>query len=589
MSGKYEQAITIRDAIQKIGENKFLLPSIQRKFIWKSEQICTLFDLIMKEYPINSFMVWTVKNNSIKKDNKFYGFIQNYQQRFKEENPEHRFTAGTPEFMAIIDGQQRLTSLYIGLCGTYAYKRPRTWWPNVYDENILPPRKLYLDIKNPLSSDNNDTRMSFNFRFLTDEQYKESLNLQNKEHWFCVHKVLENPEISDSDTIYHDIILPYLNKYSLSENEFSRKTLSKLYSVIRFKDTIHYFNETEQNIDYVLDVFIRTNAGGTQLTFSDLLMSIAVANWNGDFRKEVDDLTKQILQDPQMGFYIERDWVLKTCLMLIDTDVGFKVKNFKSEQVEKIQNEWDDIKNCIKSTFKFLREMGINQQSLTSKNSVIPICYYLYKKNDKKQKLYIVLDNSTKYSEQRKKITKWLNIVLLKGIFGGQADTILSSMRDILKDNIDKSLFPLKSIIERYTATSKDLRFDDEYIEKLLDIQYGSNQCASLLHIIFPELGTINAVDYDIDHLHPKSAFDKKQLKKYDFLLENEDLMSFFENKQHWNSIPNLYLLKSKPNKSKNDTPLKQWVEENNIKYSDLFIDENMGLDIEDFKYFYES
>lgn len=67
-------------------------------------------------------------------------------------------------------------------------------------------------------------------------------------------------------------------------------------------------------------------AGGTKLEFSDLLMSIAVAHWQGDFRRELDELTKNIHQNNEMGFYIERDWFLKTSLMLIDSDVRFKVK-----------------------------------------------------------------------------------------------------------------------------------------------------------------------------------------------------------------------------------------------------------------------
>jgi hypothetical protein len=79
-------------------------------------------------------------------------------------------------------------------------------------------------------------------------------------------------------------------------------------------------------------------------------MSIAVAHWQGDFRRELDELTKNIYQNNEMGFYIERDWFLKTSLMLIDSDVRFKVKNFTSEEVGKIQQQWSEIKSCIKET-----------------------------------------------------------------------------------------------------------------------------------------------------------------------------------------------------------------------------------------------
>ncbi len=230
-------------------------------------------------------------------------------------------------------------------------------------------------------------------------------------------------------------------------------------------------------------------------------MSIAVANWDGDFRQELDNLTNHIHQSIDMGFYIERDWILKTCLMLTDADVRFKVKNFKAEQVKKIQSEWQFIKDCIKATFLLVRRLGINPQSLTSKNAVIPICYYLYKQNEGGRPLYRDINNLAKCHEQRSKISQWFYMALLKGVFGGQADSILISMRDVLRDNIQKTAFPLEAIIERYKATNKDLRFDDDYIESLLNIQHGEGRCRALLHLLFPEMNSTEI--FHIDHCIP--------------------------------------------------------------------------------------
>ena len=127
MAGEYEKAITIKDAIDAINQRDYLLPAIQRKFVWSSHQICVLFDSIMRGYPINTFMMWEIKDDGIKNDYKFYEFLKSYCQRFSEENPHVPTNASYKNFRAVIDGQQRLTSLYIGLCGTYAYKKPRVW------------------------------------------------------------------------------------------------------------------------------------------------------------------------------------------------------------------------------------------------------------------------------------------------------------------------------------------------------------------------------------------------------------------------------------------------------------------------------
>lgn len=588
MAGEYEKAISIKDAIDGINNRDYLLPAIQRKFVWSSQQICVLFDSIMRGYPINTFMFWEIKDPAIKKGYKFYEFLKSYCQRFNEVNPHVNTTASFKDFKAIIDGQQRLTSLYIGLCSTYAYKQPRLWWPSTQDNHVLPPRKLYLDLQSPLETEDDDSLMYYNFKFLTDEQYKTSLDGPNRNHhWLCMHEVLNLPDRESTDDILLEVIIPELARRGLSTNEFARKTLLRLYHAIRSQKIIHYFKETSQQIDHVLDVFIRTNSGGTKLDFADLLMSIAVANWDGDFRQELDNLTKHIHQSVEMGFYIERDWILKTCLMLTDADVRFKVKNFKAEEVKRIQTEWDKIEACIKATFLLIRRFGINPQSLTSKNAVIPICYFLYRKNISNVPLYQLINNLAKCHDYRATISQWFYMVLLKGVFGGQADAILTSMRDVIDDNLIADAFPLPQIIDRYKATNKDLRFDEDYINSLLNTQYGEGKCRALLYLLFPEMNPTEV--FHIDHLHPKSVFEKNCLKKQDFLKDDSELFTFYSDPCHWNAIPNLHLLNHSQNISKNDRPLKDWISDKNINLTakDLLV-EGVSLEFCDFKEFHD-
>jgi uncharacterized protein with ParB-like and HNH nuclease domain len=116
MSSGFATPITIKDAIDNIVDRTYLLPAIQRKFVWSSDQIEVLFDSIMRGYPINSFMLWEVKNDAIKNQFKFYQFLTEYRAFFKENNPDID-TKGYKDFYAVIDGQQRLTSIYIGLKG----------------------------------------------------------------------------------------------------------------------------------------------------------------------------------------------------------------------------------------------------------------------------------------------------------------------------------------------------------------------------------------------------------------------------------------------------------------------------------------
>ncbi|AYA04286.1 DUF262 domain-containing protein [Acinetobacter sp. WCHAc010034] len=585
MSGQYEKPLTIKEAVNAIQCNDFLLPAIQRKFVWSSNQICQLFDSILRGYPINSFMMWEITDPEIKKNYKFYQFLTKYCQRFNEENPHVDVNASTKNFKAIIDGQQRLTSLYIGLCSTYAYKQPRVWWPTAYDEDVLPPRKLYIDLEKPIDNDD-ESMMHYNLKFLTDEQFKQ-VNSSAMKNWLCLHDILNMPNVDLADAILK-VVLPELARRNLATNNFASETLLKLYMAVHKEQLIHYFNEKSQEVDHVLDVFIRTNSGGTKLSFSDLLMSIAVANWQGDFRKEIENLTNWLYQSQDLGFYIERDWILKTSLMLIDEDVRFKVKNFTADRVQTIQLQWDTIKACIKETFKLIRKFGINAQSLTSKNAVIPICYYLYKKGDENgDPLYLTINDLAKHNEERAKISQWFYMVLLKGIFGGQADSIISTMRRVLKANMAEPLFPLEQIIKNYEATNKDLRFDDAYIESMLNIQYGEARCRSVLHLLFPELKATE--NFHMDHLHPQWLFTKRNISKYDaFTIEQKE---FYTNASHWNSIANLHLLNDSLNMSKNGMLLGEWIKSNQHGFvvKDLLIDETISLEFECFEEFYRA
>ncbi|GGE43231.1 hypothetical protein GCM10007421_16810 [Halopseudomonas oceani] len=586
MAGRFERAITIRQAIRNIDDRTFLLPAIQRNFVWSTQQICTLFDSLMRDYPINTFMFWDVTSPEIKDKYRFYSFLTDYCQRFKESNDYVATKGDFKDFKAVIDGQQRLTSIYIGLKGTYAYKQPRVWWPNTRNDQALPPRRLYLNLRKGVDGDDNEAMVHYDFRFLTEKQVA-AYQSDATSYWFEVGKVLSLPEVKSDDQILLEVVLPYLEQEGLAGDSFAIKALNRLYYLVRRAEVIHFYNEESQDIDYVLDVFIRTNSGGTPLAFSDLLMSIAIANWEGDARKDIDELIAEVRQSSEMQFSIGRDWVLKTCLMLTDADVRFKVKNFDADRVSIIQSQWKQIRSCIVATFTLLRRLGFNDHSLRAKNAVIPLAFYLYKQSFKDQPLYLSITNLNHLRDERLALSRWLHMVLLRGIFGGQADGVLSRMQRLLTRHLEKKTFPLEEIIEAFTGTNKDMRFDEAYLRGLLDIQYGDPRCRSVLSLLFPEIN--ENLQLDIDHLHPKSAFTKVSLSGHAFLKEDADLMAFYRNPLNWNSIANLHLLNASQNRSKNDMALDEWISNKGtgVTQADLLLDDSASLDFKDFFRFY--
>ena len=586
MAGGYEKAITIQKAIANIVERRYLLPAIQRKFEWDIDRICVLFDSIMRGYPINTFMFWEVTDSDIKKNFKFYQFLEKYCEWFAEDNPDFS-TTGNGNFQAVIDGQQRLTSIYIGLKGTYAYKLSRKRWPKTQDETIFPPRKLYLNLSEGLVEENNEGLMLYDFKFHTES---EVIALSADKFWFLVGDVL-NFETAENESDVLDIVMLELEKRGQSTNTYARQTLTKLYFKIRRESIIHFYNETSQSIDHVLDIFIRTNHGGKPLSFSDLLMSIAIANWKKDARQQIDDLVKDIWNSPEMGFSISRDWILKTALAITNVDIRFKVENFSGDTVAQIEKDWDGIKACILETFKLIKLMGLNDESLRAKNAAIPIAYYLYHKgrenNPKKKALYTEINKLAKHKLDRQCIAQWLMMSLLKGIFSGQGDSILSKLRDLIKININNNTFPLQEILEEYRGKSKDIEFDDSFIERTLKTQKDDPKCYMLLALLMPE--RIFTSILHKDHLHPAVEFSSDRLNLRSFLSKNSELKAFYSNPENWNGIANLHLLDSSINQSKLDAPLADWLKSQKVVTLDmLLITTTTPLNFESFPKFIE-
>ena len=229
MGSDFQTPITIKDAVDRIHNRYYLLPAIQRKFTWNSSQIEMLFDSILQGYPINSFMMWKISDSKIKNNYKFYGFLTKFKERFSEDNEEVA-TNGCSDFEAVIDGQQRLSSLYIGLRGSYAYKMPRKWWYE--DEKNLPTRRLYLNLSAPVKQQY-DNQKIYDFRFLSKDDLLTFKKNQTEDVWFEVGTILNLSSIAELNK--------YIRENKLENNSYACETLEKLYECVRVKKTINYY------------------------------------------------------------------------------------------------------------------------------------------------------------------------------------------------------------------------------------------------------------------------------------------------------------------------------------------------------------
>jgi hypothetical protein len=564
----YKPGGTIADALDRIQRSTYVLPAIQREFVWKPEQIERFFDSLMQGYPFGTFLFWKIEP-AISGQFKFYDFVLNYHQRDAAHCPELP-TLPNQAVTAVLDGQQRLTALNIGLRGSMAIKQPNKWWNN---PDAFPQRTLRLNLLASLEPDEDGA--VYDFRFLDDVQASRS----DGGLWFKVQDIRGMKAGPD--------MLNWLIEQQLTGDELKRAyhILDRLYSVVHVKPLIHYYEEEAQDIERVLNIFIRLNSGGTVLSYSDLLLSIAVAQWKQvDARAEIHKLVDE-LNRIGMGFTFSQDFVLKAGLMLANiARVGFKVENFTTSNMQKLERNWSHIRLALVRTVELVASFGFNGQTLRADSALLPIAYYLYVRGAPDN--YVI---HTLHAADREAIRQWLVRSLLKasGIWGSGLDTLLTALRETIQVS-GQNAFPAEHLRQVMLARGKSLNCEFAEVEDMLRMQYGDKRMFALLSLLFPFVNLRN--QFHIDHIFPVSCFSRAKLKAIGLPEEKFDDLDRMANE-----LPNLQLLEGLINTEKNATMPGEWLRQRYASddaqrhYRALHLLGDIPEDLHDFEAFYSA
>ncbi len=354
---------------------------------------------------------------------------------------------------------------------------------------------------------------------------------------------------------------------------------------------INFYLETEQKPDKAVNIFIRVNSNGEPLDYSDILFSIAIANWkNLDARTEINNLVDKINQD----FNISKDLILRGFLYLFHNSVKFQINSFDKKFIESIETKWDSIRNCFVETFRLLRSFGLEAKTLSTNNAILPILYFIYHKNLTEQ-----IVDSVSQAGNREIIKRWLLRVLILKPFGGSGDTVLANMRKAFvkefkqenkkyfDDNMDT--FPLEKI-EKEAKYSQVI--DEEFLEnEIMWRRKNSAEAFAILSFLYPNLDYKNN-SFHKDHLHPTNSY--KEYEKIGKIKKSKDQNYNYLAFEVYDSLPNLQMYDANKNMSKNDKSLEQWAQEScgNDRKGFLerhLIPDNMDLSLENFDDFYEA
>ena len=523
----------IRAVIEEINSRKIYLPAIQRKYVWDDDQITRLMDSIMLGYPIGTFLFWKVRKSIInKKEYSMYEFIKDFHERDVYKNPSapQPFPIGSDEetIWAVLDGQQRLTSLYIALQGSMSRKLPNKRWKN---DDAFPIKELYLDLH---SQRTDEEDISYEFKFLTQEEAKKQ---KDDKLWYLVKDILKYSQ----DELETDLIIPN----GWASDKVAMKNISLLHTRLVGDEIINYFEVQTDSIDSVLDIFVRVNSGGTVLSKSDLLFSTIVSHWD-KARDEIDKLLAEINKIGE-GYKFSNDFIMRTCLYVLDMSVTLKVETFKKESVLKIKNNWENIRKTIKDTVDLLNEFGFNSENIISYVAVSPMVYYRFKGGN--------FD-----AESKSELRKYIVISQVRQVFGAATNSALTSIREALKAAPTDS-FKMGNLLKVRFTGERTLRYTSEEIDAMFDTYKIGAYTFMLLSLLYPNL-KYSQKGFHQDHMHPYAGFEESKIAN--LKLPDGSIIDDVR-KDEWrrrrNTLANLQLLEGRENERKNATPLVDWIE----------------------------
>lgn len=496
----------------------FWLPNIQRPFVWAEEQICRLFDSILREYPISTLLIW--KTTSEIKRRKFIDVWKD-DLRLSDFN----VSPDKSRKCLVLDGQQRLQSLFIGLMGTF---NKRELYFHALSGEVAAPD----DIK-------------YQFRFLeTGTDAARFPMVRFKDQIFT--KLNKRERVEELKAAAgRPLTTEELNKIEDHLDLIDRTF--KIDEAITYQELDSLDNPKLYTEDDVVEVFIRANSGGTRLGKSDLLFSLLQAGWD-----EADERMETLLAKlNRHGFAFDRDFVLKTALTLLHQGARYEVEKFRKEGVrEELSNKWDQISDALEAVLDFVRGKTYVQcdKALPSYVVLIPLVYFRY-------------HHPTEW-KSAKSLDTYLLRASLTSSFSGNPDNLLDA---IVKRLQGLQTFDVNEVFGAIRSLGRSLELTED---RLWQMGYGSDSIHLLFNYWYRDFNQTPSYENNlpqIDHIFPQTPLSK--IKVENPTTGKRDKQRFPKEKR--NQLANCMLLSREENGAggKSDTLPEVWFADKSAEY----------------------
>jgi hypothetical protein len=422
--------------------------------------------------------------------------------------------------------------------GSLAVKKKYAWWSST---DAFPKKRLYLNLL--ADADPDDLGLRYDLRFLTDEEARAAPG--QPDGWYPLAQVMT--VVNSGPAMLAEVGARGVTETTQATDAYQR--LYDLYEAFRTTRPINYYLETDQNPDKVLDIFVRVNSGGTTLSYSDLLLSMATNQWqHRDAREEVRALVQQLNTGGPREFSFSKDVVLKTALLIADVDIRFRVSNFTQDNMKKVEAAWDQTRDSLLRAATLLDMFGYSSRTLTADSVLLLLAYYLHRRGLADSYLHSTADAADRLAAQN-----WVTRSLVKrGIWGSGLDTLLTRLRRTI-DEHGQNGFPVADLERDMSTLGKSLTFDPTEVDELLEMRYGGQRTFSVLSLLYPGLDLTK--EFHEDHIFPRSRFTAKRLA--DAGIPQDKIESY---REAVDCLPNLQLLGGLPNVEKKAMLPAEWL-----------------------------
>jgi len=402
-----------------------LLPHIQRRFVWEKEQMGRLFDSLMREYPIQTFLFWRTKE----------------EIRARHFMPVIDFTADLStlydmqrsardvEKIFVLDGQQRLQTLHaIFHGGTY--------------DDAGATAEAYCDITaGETEVDNGDVLYPLVFS-------SERLELPMFRIRDLTEKYANGNPLNIADEI-NDLLegkLEESNEQRKPRERRVRANLQQLHSILNH-DKHFWVDELDgvaKHFPYrrILEVFVRVNSGGTKLTAGDLMFAAMKEGWD-DIEERVEQ-TVDLLNGGKLT--IDSDFVLKCLLLAHGQGAEIQTEKFYGARgevlIQNVEQAWDRAEKAFQQLRDFIvHDIRIfSDKLIRSYNALIPIFDFFH-------------CNPQPNEANRVMMAAYYHKAQLFNWYSTSTDSVLNAMHSIVgKDS--NGVFPLDEI-KNYFSISR--------------------------------------------------------------------------------------------------------------------------------------